>query len=145
MDIAANTAVVMRWVDAWSRYDLEALDELFASSYAVNGWSLGIDGVKQSVTNLRTVFAEPVLRVEDMVAERDRVVLRWTLRGIHRGTFLDIPQTGKAIALTGTNIYRLADGKIAENWENVDLFGLLRQLGAIVSLAPDDDEKPSPQ
>lgn len=126
MDIGANTAVIQRWVDAWRGDNLGVLDDLFAPTYAVNGQPLGPAGVREGVTFLRTVFDDPSLSVDDLVAERDRVVMRWALRGIHRGTFMDIPPTGKAVTLTGTNIYRLADGKIAENWENVDVFGLLR-------------------
>jgi steroid delta-isomerase-like uncharacterized protein len=135
VDLAMNTAVIRRWVEAWHGDNLDVLDELFAPTYAVNGRPIGLEGIKQSVRYLRTVFGDPSLTIEDLVAERDRVVLRWTLRGNHSDTFMDIPPAGNPVTLTGTNIYRLADGKVAENWENVDVYGLLRQLGAVVTVA----------
>ena len=74
-------------------------------------------------------FGHPVLTVEEMVAEDDHVVVRWTIRGIHSETFMGVRATGKDVTLSGINIYRLVEGKIKENHESVNIHGLLQQIG----------------
>ena len=65
------------------------------------------------------------------LAEGDKVVQRWTFRGIHRGAFQGIPSTGRQVTLTGISIWRVDGGKIVESWHELDTLGLMRQLGAI--------------
>jgi steroid delta-isomerase-like uncharacterized protein len=67
--------------------------------------------------------------VEDLIAEGDKVVGRWTFRGTHRGDFMGIPPTGKKVSIMGIAIYRIARGKIAEAWVAWDAMGLMHQLG----------------
>lgn len=69
--------------------------------------------------------------IEDLLAEGDRVAYRVTLRGTHLGELLGIPATGRTIAVAGIVIDRIADGKIVEEWNQSDLLGLMRTLGAI--------------
>ena len=69
------------------------------------------------------------LIAEDMFAEEDKVAVRFTLRATHRGEFMGIPATGRQIAVPGIIIYRLADGKIADHWLQVDSVALMQQLG----------------
>ena len=69
--------------------------------------------------------------LEDMIAEGDKVAVRFTLRGTHGGDLMGIPPTGKPVAVTGIDINRIADGKIAERWANFDALGLMQQLGVI--------------
>jgi steroid delta-isomerase-like uncharacterized protein len=64
------------------------------------------------------------------------VVLRWSLTGTHRGAFLGIPPTGKAVTLRGIDMYRIHDGKIAEHWNVVDMLGFCQQTGTLPSPAP---------
>jgi predicted ester cyclase len=71
------------------------------------------------------------LTVEDIIAEGDRVVVRWRNRGTHVGEFLGIPPTGKAFSIEGINIYRVENGMLAEGWNVADVFGQLLQLGVI--------------
>ena len=67
--------------------------------------------------------------VEDLIAEGDRVVGRITANGTHEGELLGIPRTGKQIRMTGMTIWRIADGKIVEHWSEMNVLGLLQQLG----------------
>jgi predicted ester cyclase len=67
--------------------------------------------------------------IEDLVAEGDTVVLRYTYHGSHQGQWRDVAPTGKALMFTGTVTYHLDDGKIVEAWQNVDNVSVLRQLG----------------
>jgi steroid delta-isomerase-like uncharacterized protein len=69
--------------------------------------------------------------VEDMVAEGDKVVTRYTARFTHKGTFLGIPASGKQIVAKGVEINRIEGGKIVESWDFLDYMGLMTQLGAI--------------
>jgi predicted ester cyclase len=65
------------------------------------------------------------------VAEGDRVAVRWTFRGTHRGYFMGIAPTGNQVEMGAMDLLRVAGGKIAETWSNVDMMAMLRQLGAI--------------
>jgi len=76
-------------------------------------------------------FPDICLRVDDMFAEEDRVVLRWSASGTHQGEFFGITPTNRQITANGMAIYRFADGKIVEEWMNTDMLGLLRQLGVV--------------
>jgi predicted ester cyclase len=69
--------------------------------------------------------------IDDMMAEGDKVTCRFTARGVHNGEFMGLPPTGKKIAMTGIEIFRLRDGKIAELWGEANLMGLMQQLGIL--------------
>jgi steroid delta-isomerase-like uncharacterized protein len=81
-----------------------------------------------------TAFPDLSTTVEDMIAEGDKVVTRWTIRGTHNGELMGIPPTGTPIAASGITIQRFADGKIVEGWTIFDTLGILRQLGVVPSL-----------
>jgi steroid delta-isomerase-like uncharacterized protein len=74
-------------------------------------------------------FPRYELIAEDLVAEDDKVVVRFTLRGVHLGEFMGIPATGKTVAVPGIIIYRINEGKIVEHWMQMDSVMLLQQLG----------------
>ncbi len=124
-----NKGMVRRWIEeAWDGQNPDAIGELFAPDYAVNGEAIGPEGVKRSVGWLKATFGNPSLTVEDLVAEGDKVVMRWALRGEHAGEFMGVAPTGRTVELRGINVYRLAGDKIVENHEVVDIYGLLQQL-----------------
>ena len=75
-------------------------------------------------------FPDLRLQIDELVAAGDCVAARWTLRGTHRGAFLGLPPTGRQVAVAGTELYRLAGGKVVQRSAVVDIPGLLRQLGA---------------
>lgn len=68
--------------------------------------------------------------IEDIIAEGDKVAIRFTSRGTHKEEFQGIPPTGKQVTVSEVAIYRIADWKIVEKWGFPDIVGLLRQLGA---------------
>jgi predicted ester cyclase len=72
--------------------------------------------------------------IEDMVAEGDKVAARFTARGVHRGAFMGLRPMGKSITMTGIEIFRIEDGKIAELWGEANLLGLMQQLGILPPL-----------
>jgi steroid delta-isomerase-like uncharacterized protein len=76
-------------------------------------------------------FPDLLWTVEDMVAEGDTVALRYTMKGTHRGSFAGVPPTGRAVVAQSMAFYRLVDGKIVEERAQLDMLGVLQQLGAV--------------
>ncbi len=85
--------------------------------------------LKQHIAYIEAAFPRYELLEEDMIAEKDEVVVRFTLRATHKGEFMGIPATGKQITVPGIIIYRIADGKIVEHWMQVDSMSMMQQLG----------------
>jgi steroid delta-isomerase-like uncharacterized protein len=79
----------------------------------------------------RQAFPDLDITVDKQVAERDLVAVRWTARGTNTGAGNGIPATGRAVQITGTTLFRMADGRIAEEWTCADSLGLMKQLGLL--------------
>ena len=79
---------------------------------------------------LLTTFPDLHLTVDDMTAEGNKVVARWTAKGTHKGKLRNIAPTGKQVTLTGIAIYRFAGGKMEELWGLNDVMGMIQQLRA---------------
>ena len=69
--------------------------------------------------------------IHDQIAQGDLVVSRITWRGVHSGDLAGVPATGRSIELRGINMFRVRDGQVVEQWAELDIFGLLQQIGAI--------------
>jgi steroid delta-isomerase-like uncharacterized protein len=133
----ANKAIFRRYFEeVLNAGNLEVVDELIARTY-VSHYPTGYDfgggpkGVKQIVTAVRAGFPDVHFTVEDVLAEGDKVVGRWTFRGTHQGDFMGILPTGRKVSVMGIAIYRIARGKIIEAWVAWDSLGLMQQLGAL--------------
>jgi predicted ester cyclase len=87
------------------------------------------------VTLYRTAFPDMRLTIEDIVAEGETVMARWSCRGTHKGDLSGIAPTGKPFTISGVTIVRLANGKMVEGWVNWDALGLMQQLGVVPELA----------
>lgn len=83
----------------------------------------------------RDAFPDLRITVEKQVAEQDLVAVHWTARGTNTGSGNGIPATGKAVQITGTTLFRLAEGRIAEEWTCANSLGLMRQLGMLTTTA----------
>ena len=95
------------------------------------GMQHGLEGHMAIVRLFRAVFPDLEWRIDDLIAEGDKVVARTTMRGTQLGAFFGIPPTGRGVEMNGVHIVRIADGKIIEHWGNNDDLGLMRQLGAV--------------
>jgi steroid delta-isomerase-like uncharacterized protein len=118
----------------------ELVDELVAENAIGHDPALpepasGPEGLKQAARGYRDAFPDLTMKVEEIVAENERVALRWTARGTHRGELFGIAPTGKEATVTGITIDRWAGGKVAESWTNWDTLGLLQQLGVVPAAA----------
>ena len=134
MSIEQNKALARRWSEeVWGKGNLATIDELFATNFVFNyappGVSPDRESYQQTVTNMCAPFADIRGTIEDMVAEGDKVVVRWTWRGIHKGEYMGVAPTGKQATITGINILRIVGGKIVEDWTEEDMLGLMQQLG----------------
>ena len=142
----ANKAVVRRFVEEIvNRWNPGLLPELVAAGH-VDHWPdgdlYGPEGARIGIAEYRAAFADLSVTIEDLIAEGDRVAYRFTLRGTHTGPFLAVPATGRRVTATGIGIGRLAGGKLVESWINLDVLGLLRQLGAVGAGQPAHGETP---
>ena len=122
MSAVENKVFVRRYLDAISGKEKPAtlVDQYVADAD---------QALKQHIAYVEAAFPRYELIEEDMIAEKDEVVVRFTLRATHKGEYMSIPATGKQIAVPGIIIYRIADGKIVEHWMQVDAMSMMQQLG----------------
>jgi len=140
MSIEANKTVIRQfYTEVVGAGDFSSLDDLVASGYVDHNAEKAGRGpmaLRAHVTAMRTTFPDFTIRIEDMVAEGEKVVTRVTGQGTHSGGWMDIPPTGKLVSVRGINIDRLEDGRIAEHWGEADTVGMLRQMGVDVFAIP---------
>jgi steroid delta-isomerase-like uncharacterized protein len=92
---------------------------------------LDADGHRQYSEAMIGAFPDLERTIEDLVAEGDKVVARWTAEGTNSGPFQGMPASGKFARSSGITIFRIADGRIVEEWSESDMIGLLGQIGAL--------------
>lgn len=110
---------------------VEVLHEDFVNHSAPPGIPTDREGYRQIYGMYVNAFPDFVITVEDMVAEGDRVMIRWRARGTHQGVLMGVPPTGKTVEMEGITFNRVADGKVVEQRENADMMGILQQIGAV--------------
>lgn len=139
MSTEDNKALAQRWLEeVWNKGDLSLIDELIAPNYILHDPTRpglrGRAGIKESIAMFRTAFPDLHFTIEDQVAEREKIVTRYTVQGTQVGPLMGIPATGKQGIITGIDIYRITDGQIEEAWSNWDTLGLLQRMGVIPPL-----------
>lgn len=129
----ANKEVVCQFVERfWNTGDLTAIGALMTTDAVIHQPEVGsTDGLKQFNHMLRAAFPDWHSTVEEMVAEGDMVVERWTGRGTHHGEFQGIAPTGRQVVVPGVVFYRLREGRIIEFRGAFDALSMLQQLGAV--------------
>ena len=139
MSTEENKAVVRHWVEEDKKRNLAGVLELCAPDYVIHGTGgfpdMDLAGVKQLYTALFTAFPDAHSVLEDLIAEGDKVVARFSMRGTHQGDFMGMPPTGKQVSVTGIEIHRIEDDKFVESWANSDALGMMQQLGVIPQMA----------
>ncbi len=136
-----NKAIVRRLIEElWNKGNLSLADQLFSPNYAHHDPSTpdfgrGPESEKKRATLYRTAFPDLQLTIEDIIAEGETVMARWSCRGTHKGDLSGIAATGKQVNISGVSIARLANGKLAEGWVNWDALGFMQQLGVVPELA----------
>lgn len=106
--------------------------ENFIDHYASPNLPKGVEGFKEFLKMIATAFPDIQVKVEDMIAEGDKIVVRLTIEGTHNGMLLGkIPPSGKKAVWTGIDILKIENGIITERWSQRDLLDLMRQIGVI--------------
>jgi predicted ester cyclase len=130
-----NKALMSRFIEeVWNKGDLNVSDEIFhprATSPSAPQLPLGAEGVRTVVSLFRSAFPDFHMTIEDLIAEGDKVVGRFTENGTHQGEFMGIAPTGRRAQFTEIGILRIGDGKVVESWFETDMLGLMQQLGAV--------------
>jgi steroid delta-isomerase-like uncharacterized protein len=137
MSAEENKAIARRSWEIVSQRNPDALEEVYAADAVLHEPDQdlqGLEDAKQYLSLYLSAFPDQTATVEDVIAEGDKVVTRWTIRGTHQGETEEFgPPTGMQVELEGITIHRIEDGKIVEEWERYDNLSALQQLG----LAPE--------
>ncbi len=132
---ADNEAVIREVLELINDRNLDEAFELYALDYIYHGPGdtelRGRDGIRGLWEVFLTGFPDLRSTVDDIVSERDKLVLRWTIQGTHTGEFLGVAATGNEMTLQLTEIFRFADGQLVEAWDQYDRLGLMQQIGAL--------------
>lgn len=131
-----NRTAVRRYYDeVLNQRQVDVLDELAVEDYVEHnpfpGQGNGRSDLKARVLLLLGAFNPLQFTIDDVIAEGDRVVVRWTNQGTQSGSFMGIPATGGSFSIAGVDIQGLRDGRLAEHWHVIDMLSQLQQLGVI--------------
>jgi steroid delta-isomerase-like uncharacterized protein len=129
MSLEENKAIARRYQEeVWGKGNLDLIDELVAPDFVDHSLPAGMDpgfaGARRAVKGALDAFPDAQWTVEDLIAEGDKVVVRWKMDATHEHPFRGIAPGGKPVTISGITILRLVDGKIVERWVNWDSLAL---------------------
>ena len=135
-----NKSIVRRLYDeVWNKRKIDLVAEIISPSHAlldpfVSGSQVGPELYRRRIQELTASFPDLRFTLDDLIAEKDKVVAAWVISATHKGEFMNIPATGKKVSVEGITIHYIRDGKILDSNARWDSMGLLRQLGALPAL-----------
>ena len=142
-DVEAQKALVRRFIDeVFLKGDFSAVDELMTDdfiSHTSGPGGAGKDGMKETIKRVSAGLSDASMKIEDMIAEDDRVAVRLTGHAVQTGEFMGMPPSGKSYTIGEIHIFRTSGGRVAEHWHQADFLGMMRQLG----MMPEMGGKPS--
>lgn len=131
----ANKAIISRYVEATNQNQLDLLDEMVWPDYVeaepIPGQEPGLEGLKKAYAMFNGPFPDLKFIFDDVIAEGDMVVGRGIISGTHEGEFFGIAPSHKKVHWTGTRLFRLKDLKVTKGWVNIDMMGLMQQMGVV--------------
>ena len=138
---AENERILRRFLEHTHEGEFDLFDELVSPTVVTHGF-FGMDasdreGYRRFFENFDRAFGDQKFVLEDLIADGDRIAIRFAISAVHRGEILGIEPTGERISWTGAAIDRFEDGRIAEVWIYADQVAVLRQLGALPDPAAD--------
>jgi len=122
--------------EAFNEGRLEVLDSVVSDDYRAHDPQdpfpdlRGPAAARALVQHYRAAFPDVRFTIEDVVDQRDRVAIRWTATGTHRGQLNGLAPTDRTVTVSGMTLQRFAGGRVTEAWTNWDTLGLLQQIGA---------------
>jgi len=120
--------------EIYNQGKLEVADEIYEENFVSHTSPSdlkGIKGIKDFATMLRSAFPDLKFKIEDQIAEGDKVATRWTASGIHKGEYMGVSATGKFISNTVISLHRIANGKMVESWIESDNLGVMQKIGVV--------------
>jgi predicted ester cyclase len=142
MSVEANKEIGRRWgEEVWGKSDIGAVDQLAHPDITV-AYPLmpeptrGREAFKEVLRMLQAALPDVYCSVDEVIAEGDKVVARWTMGGTQTGPFGSIPPTGNRVRWTGISIMHIAEGKVLEDRGEEDALGLMQQLGVVLKAEP---------
>ena len=133
-DIEKNKDFIQVYTeDFWNKHNIDAFEKYFAADFILHNadGDLNVEQYKGLCQAYFAAFPDLHVTTDDLLAEGDRVVKVWTVNSTHKGDLMGTPATGKPIVIKGIEMFRIADGKIAELWVCMDNLGMMQQLGVI--------------
>jgi predicted ester cyclase len=129
----SNKEIIRQALDTYNAASWDGLDAFFDADYVHhnNGANLTLAQFKRGAAWFRAGMPDFRITIDDMVAEADRVAIRFTGRGTHLGSLFGEAPTSKSITVYGATMYRFRDGRVVEDWETLDEHHLRRQVGAV--------------
>ena len=128
-----SKVLVRRFIDeVFVKGNADGVDKFVTSDFTPHSWGrmpAGIEPLKDAIKRVYAGLSAVSMKIEDVIAEEDKVAVRLTARGRHTGEFMGLPPSGKDYTISETHIFHLRDGKISEHWRDADMLGLMRQLG----------------
>lgn len=140
MSTETNKATVRRMNEqVWAKQRVDLVEEFYTEDTVFHTASFpslsGLEAMRKYAEYVLNAYPDLQATLEDEIAEGDKVVVRWTKRCTHQGELAGIPPTGKQVTTTGITIYRLVNGKIAEQWLWNDNLSEFQQLGVVPALS----------
>ena len=135
-----NKEIIQHYFDGWANHgDTAVADELIATNVVLHNPPAVINSLadyKKGMAGFHTAFPDLHFTIDDLIAEGDKVIVRWTLRGTQTAEYQGHPPARQMMTVTGVSIFRIADGKIQEIHVNMDRLGMMGQLGWLPVTAP---------
>ena len=132
---AENKVLIRRWFEeVWNRGRAAAIDEMLAGQAMIHGLgpqAMNVSAFKQFHTQYRSAFPDVRIQVDDVIAEGDKVAVRWSGTGTHQSDSLGFAASGNAVRFRGMTIGRVENGKLVEGWNVFDELGMLQQCGVV--------------
>jgi predicted ester cyclase len=134
--------VIRRWNnEGWSGGKYELAHEIISPNMTVHGAGgqavgMGPDGLIDLIKTWRTAFPDGRMAIDDIIVEGDIVAIRNTWHGTHEAEFYGVPPSGAAVAVTSVGIDRVVDGLVTEGWGELDMVGMMQQMGALPLVGP---------
>lgn len=149
MSTEDNKRLVRRLYEETDKQNFASMDEFFSAELIdhdpppIPNLMPGLEGIKQAFKVFATAFPDGTHVIHDLIAEGDRVVVRVSGTGTHKGEFKGIPPTGKPVEMAGIVIYRIEGGKIVERWAQQNFLGFVMQQLGVISTQRRESSPPS--
>jgi steroid delta-isomerase-like uncharacterized protein len=134
--------IIRRWNDeGWSGGKYDLAHEIISPDMVVHGAGgqtvgMGPDGLIDLIKTWRTAFPDGRMEIDDLIVEGDTVAIRNTWHGTHEAEFYGVPPSGKQVSVTSVGIDRVTDGLVSEGWGELDMVGMMQQMGALPIVGP---------